>query len=63
MLPKTYQFHSCIEWPSKIKLAGSVGRAHDSWSQGHEFRPHVGYGDYWGGKKSPYIHQKINKYE
>lgn len=28
-------------------LAGSVGRARDSWSQGSEFEPHLQHAAYW----------------
>ena len=34
-------------------LEGSAGRAPDSWSQGHEFKPHIGCGAYF--KKRPRV--------
>ena len=36
-------------------LDGSAGRAHDSQSQDHEFKPHIGHGAYFKKKKTKQI--------
>lgn len=42
------------EWKLWLKghLAGSTGRAHDSWSQGHESEPQTRHGAYFKEKKN-----------
>ena len=39
-------------------MAGSVGGTGDSWSQGVEFEPHIGYRDYF--KKKLFNKEKID---
>lgn len=39
-------------------LSGSAGRTHESWSQGREFRPHVGCGAYFK-KNGPFGSYRI----
>lgn len=33
-------------------LTGSVGKARDTWLQGHEFKPHFGHGAYLKNKRN-----------
>lgn len=37
-------------WKMGGQLAGSVGRAYDSWSQGYKFELHIRYRDYLKNK-------------
>ena len=43
-------------------LTGSVSRAGDSWSQGHEFKPHVGHRAYLINKKKSTFHNSMGSF-
>ena len=56
------RIHKSVERKSDILLgcpAGSVSKAWDSWSRGHEFKPHGGRGDYWRKKSNILLNKDI----